>query len=242
MAETSTFALAGDGLSAVTWDECDAPLGGCFTASPADAEGRGLALTVTRGGEAVDLSDATVYLLWRHRERRVRGCEPFEAVDASKGAFRVYWPAAMACAEGAVDAQVMVTSDGEAISTLPFVVRVAQVLTGAGEGGGDGYSLFLEAIEKFEGADALISDAVAKAQQAASVAAEALEDAQGASGAITAANAAATAATQAKDQLLAAAERGDFDGAPGAPGAPGKDGTDGEDGAPGADGAVFKKI
>ena len=205
MSETSTFALAGDGLRAVTWDECDAPLGGCFTASPADAEGRGLALTVTRGGEAVDLSDATVYLLWRHRERRVRGCEPFEAVNASAGAFRVFWPAAMACAEGAVDAQVMVASDGEAISTLPFVVRVTQVLTGAGEGGGDGYSLFLEAIEKFEGADALISDAVAKAQQAASVAAEALEDAQGASGAITAANAAATAATQAKDQLLAAA-------------------------------------
>ena len=236
MAETSTFALAGDGLRAVTWDECDAPLGGCFTASPADAEGRGLALTVTRGGEAVDLSDATVYLLWRHRERRVRGCEPFEAVDAPAGAFRVYWPAAMACAEGAVDAQVMVTSDGEAISTLPFVVRVTQALTGAGEGGGDGYSLFLEAIEKFEGADALISDAVAKAQQAADVAAEALEDAQGASGAVAAANAAATAATQAKDQLLAAAARGDFDGAPGAAGAPGKDGADGEDGAPGADG------
>ena len=153
-----------------------------------------------------------------------------QAVNASAGAFRVFWPAAMACAEGAVDAQVMVASDGEAISTLPFVVRVTQVLTGAGEGGGDGYSLFLEAIEKFEGADALISDAVAKAQQAASVAAEALEDAQGASGAITAANAAATAATQAKEDLLAAAARGDFDGAPGAPGAPGKDGTDGADG------------
>lgn len=235
MSETSTFALAGDGLRAVTWDERDAPLGGLFTASPADAEGRGLALTVTRGGEAVDLSDATVYLLWRHRERRVRGCEPFEAVDASAGAFRVYWPAAMACAEGAVDAQVMVTCDGEAISTLPFVVRVAQVLTGTGEGG-DGYSLFLEAIEKFEGADALISDAVAKAQQAASVAAEALEDAQGASSATAAATAAASAANAAKEELLAAAARGDFDGAPGAPGTPGKDGADGEDGAPGADG------
>ena len=236
MSETSTFALAGDGLRAVTWDECDAPLGGCFTASPADAEGRGLALTVARGGEAVDLSDATVYLLWRHRERRVRGCEPFEAVDASAGAFRVYWPAAMACAEGAVDAQVMVTCDGEAISTLPFVVRVTQALTGTGEGGGDGYSLFLEAIEKFEGADALISDAVAKAQQAADVAAEALEDAQGASSATAAATAAASAANAAKEELLAAAARGDFDGAPGAPGAPGKNGTDGEDGAPGADG------
>ena len=96
MAETSgtagAFALAGDGLRQVTWDECDAPLGGRFTASPADAEGRGLALTVTRGGEAVDLTDATVYLLWRHRERRVRGCDPFEAVDASAGEFRVSGP------------------------------------------------------------------------------------------------------------------------------------------------------
>ena len=100
----------------------------------------------------------------------MRGCGPFEAVDASAGSFRVFWPAAMTCAEGAVDAQVMVTSDREAISTLPFVVRVTQVLTGTGEGSDDGYSLFLEAIEKFEGADALISDAVAKAQQAADAA------------------------------------------------------------------------
>ena len=227
MSETSTFALAGDGLRAVTWDECDAPLGGCFTASPVDTEGRGLALAVTRGGEAVDLSDATVYLLWRHRERRVRGYEPFEAVDASAGAFRVFWPAAMACAEGTVDAQVMVCQGGEAISTLPFAVRVTQALTGGEAAGSDGYSLFLEAIEKFENADAIIAGAVAQAQQAAAVAAEALEDALGASGAVDAATEAASAANAAKDELLAAAERGDFDGEPGTPGAPGQDGADG---------------
>ena len=235
MAETSgtagAFALAGDGLRQVTWDECDAPLGGCFTASPADAAVRGLALTVPRCGEAVDLSSATVYLLWRHRERRVRGCEPFEAVDAEAGSFRVFWPAAMACAEGTVDAQVMVCQDGGAISTLPFSVRVAQALTGGEGTGSDGYSLFLEAIEKFENADAIIAEAVAQAQQAAAVAAEALEDAQGASGAVAAANAAAAAATQAKEELLSAAENGDFDGEPGAPG------TDGQDGAPGQNGA-----
>ena len=115
MADTSgnagAFALAGDGLRAVTWDGCDAPLCGCFTASPADAEGRGLALSVTRGGEAVNLTGASVYLLWRHRERRARGCAPFEAVDAAAGSFRVFWPAAMACAEGTADAQVVVCQD-----------------------------------------------------------------------------------------------------------------------------------
>ena len=180
MAEEGAFALAGDGLRAVTWDSCDEPLRGRFVASPADAQGRGLLLTVTRGGEAVDLSGATVYLLWRHRELRRRGCAPFEAVDAAAGAFRVFWPAAMAEAEGTVDAQVMVAQGGESISSLPFTVCVAQALVGT-EGAGDGYSMFLEALEKFEGADELISEALEKAQTAAATADEALEAAQGAS-------------------------------------------------------------
>ena len=233
MADGNGFALAGDGLRQVTWDGCDSPLGGCFNASPADAEGRGLALTVERGGAPVDLSGASVYLLWRHRELRRRGCEPFEAVDAAAGSFQVFWPAAMTCAEGTVDAQVMVRQGGEAISTLPFPVRVVQALTGAGGGGDDGYSLFLEALQKLEGADEIIAGAVASAEQAAEVAAGALEDAQGASGPSPPRTAAAEAAAQAREQLLAAAERGDFDGEPGTPG---RDGTDGRDGAPGADG------
>ena len=206
-----TFALAGDGLRAVTWDECDAPLGGCFLASPADAEGRGIALAVARGGEAVDLSDASVYLLWRHRERRVRGCEPFEAVDAAEGSFRVFWPAAMACSEGTVDAQVLVTRDGEAISSLPFSVRVVAALGGGEGGGSDGYSMFLEAVQKYENADALISEAVSKAQEAVTTAQgavataeQAVEAAQGASGAVAAANAAAAAATAAAGSRPAA--------------------------------------
>ena len=100
MADESTFPLDGDGLREVVWDECDAPFAGPFVASPADAEGRGIALSVTRGGEAVDLTGASLYLLWRHRELRVRGCEPLEEVDAGAGKFRVYWPAARARAAG----------------------------------------------------------------------------------------------------------------------------------------------
>ena len=106
MADEETFALAGDGLYEVTWDGADAPLWMPLLASPADARGRGMDLSVVRGGEAVDLTGATAYLLWRHREARARGCEPFEAVDAEHGRFRVFWPASMACAEGTVDAQV----------------------------------------------------------------------------------------------------------------------------------------
>lgn len=243
MADEDTFPLDGDGLREVVWDECDAPFAGPFVASPADAEGRGIALSVTRGGEAVDLTGASLYLLWRHRELRVRGCEPLEEVDAEAGKFRVFWPAAMARAEGTVDAQVMVSWDERALSSLSFTVLVGPALVGGEGGGSDGYSLFLDALKKFEDADGIIADAVAKAQEAVATAqgavataGQAVEAAQGASGAVAAANAAAAAATQAKDQLLAAAERGDFDGADGLPGADGEDGAPGADGEDGADG------
>ena len=243
MADESTFPLDGDGLLEVVWDECDAPFAGPFVASPADAEGRGIALSVTRGGEAVDLTGASLYLLWRHRELRVRGCEPLEEVDVGAGKFRVFWPVAMARAEGAVDAQVMVSWDGRALSSLSFTVLVGPALGGGEGGGSDGYSLFLDALKKFEDADGVIADAVARAQEAVTTAqgavataGQAVEAAQGASGAVAAANAAAAAATQAKDQLLAAAERGDFDGADGLPGADGEDGAPGADGEDGADG------
>lgn len=232
--------LDGYGLHELVWESCDDVFAGALVASPADAEGRGIALSVRRDGEAVDLSGASVYLLWRHRATRERGCEPFDEVDAEVGAFSVFYPAAMACAEGSVDCQVMVSlPDGGAISTRVFEVRVEQVLVGGAESV-DGFSLFLDAIQKYENADALIAEAVTKAQEAVATAEgavataeQAVEAAAGASGAVAAANAAATAATQAKEELLAAAQRGDFDGVDGMPGPAG---VDGKDGAPGTDG------
>lgn len=232
--------LDGYGLHELTWEACDDVLTGPLAASPADARGRGIALTVRREGETVDLTGASVYLLWRHRVTRTRGCESFKAVNAATGAFSVFYPAAMVCAEGTVDAQVMVSlPDGSTISTRAFEIRVEQVLIGGAESG-DGFALFVDAIKKYEDADELIAGAVSQAQAAAetvqdalATAEDALEAAAGASDAVAAANSAAAAATQAKDELLAAAERGDFDGEPGAPG---RDGTGGKDGAPGKDG------
>ena len=212
MADESTFPLDGDGLREVVWDECDAPFAGPFVASPADAEGRGIALSVTRGGEAVDLTGASLYLLWRHRELRVRGCEPLEEVDAEAGRFRVFWPAAMARAEGTVDAQVMVSWDERALSSLSFTVLVGPALVGGEGGGSDGYSLFLDALKKFEDADGVIADAVAKAQEAVTTAqgavataGQAVEAAQGASGAVAAANAAAWGCANAMREMACAA-------------------------------------
>ena len=150
--------LGSDGLSRLVWRECDEVLGGALVASPADAKGRGISLVVERGGAAVDLTGACAYLVWRHRATRARGCEPFEAVDAAAGAFRVFYPAAMAAAEGTVDAQVLLSWGGRSLSSRAFCVRVEQVLVG-GAASGDGFSLFLDALKKYEAAasDALLA-------------------------------------------------------------------------------------
>ncbi len=154
-------ALDGDGLCAVEWSSCDEVFGGALVASPADARGRGILLAVTRGGAGVDLTGAALYLVWRHRQTRERGCEPFSAVDAAAGRFSVYWPAAMAAAEGTVDAQVLVSWGERALSSRPFGVRVERDLTGGGPSG-DGYSLFLEALKRYEEAAA---DAIGVAEE-----------------------------------------------------------------------------
>ena len=117
--------LEGYGLHQLTWDTCDERFGDVLVASPADAGGRGISLAVRQNGAAANLTGATVYFVWKHKATGKRGTEPFSAVDASAGTFEVYYPSAMQEAEGAVQAQVMVSrGDGTYISS-----RVEPVIT-----------------------------------------------------------------------------------------------------------------
>ena len=139
------------GLHTIIWDSTDERLGNFLVASPADATGRGLELHVRQGGAAADLTGAEVYFLWRHKMAGTRGHEPMTEIDASLGQFVVYYPAAMQEAEGAVDAQFMVTHDGKSISTRAFTIRVEPVIIGGTESE-DGFTLFVETIMRYEGA------------------------------------------------------------------------------------------
>lgn len=191
------------GLHELVWETADDVIGDLLVASPADAQGRGILLTVKEDGAAVDLSDASVYLAWRHREAHVRGTSQFVAVDASEGEFCIFYPSAMACNEGTVYAQIVVSESASAISTRVFAIHVEQVVIGGTETE-DGFTLFIEAIQAYENATDITTDAATAANNAAA-----------------AATSAATNANNAADAIQAAAQRGDFDGA---------DGTDGEDG------------
>ena len=186
--------LDGYGLHQLVWDAADERFGDVLVASPADAGGRGISLAVRQDGAAADLTGASVYFMWKHKVTGERGTEPFTAVDASAGTFEVYYPAAMQEAEGAVLAQVMVSrGDDTYISSRVFTIRVEPVVVG-GEEHEDGFTLFVEAINAYEHATEITTDAA------------------------TAANQAATLANTARESLTAAAERGNFDGADGVDG------------------------
>ncbi|WP_239462743.1 BppU family phage baseplate upper protein [Collinsella tanakaei] len=192
--------LDGYGLHTMIWDSADERLGDFLVASPADASGRGLELHVRQGGAAADLTGTEVYFLWRHKMAGTRGCEPMTEIDASLGQFVVHYPAAMQEAEGAVDAQFMVTHDGKSISTRAFTIRVEPVIIGGIESE-DSFTLFVETIMRYEGAIEITTAAADAANEAAE-----------------AANDAADSATAVANAIQAAAARGDYDGADGADG------------------------
>lgn len=153
--------LDGYGLHKLIWDTCDV-----LVASPADACGRGISLVVREDGAAADLTGAAVYFVWRHKVAGERETEPFTAVDAPARTFEVYYPAAMQEAEGAVQAQVIVSrGDDTYVSSRVFLIRVEPVVIG-GEEHEDGFTLFLEAINAYEHATEITTAAETAANTA----------------------------------------------------------------------------
>lgn len=185
--------LDGYGLHSIVWNRVDERFGEVLVASSADAVGRGISLAVRQDGVAADLTGAAAYLVWKHRVSGKRGTVAFEEVDASEGTFIVYYPGAMCGTAGAVDAQVMLSlGDDEYVSSRVFTIRVEPVLVnGEAQEEEDGFTLFVSAINAYEHAEEITTDAA------------------------IAANAAAELADRARIDLVAAAQGGDFDGADG---------------------------
>ena len=117
------------GLHEIVWNAADQSIGGELVASSNDVRGRGIALSVRENGAAANLAGATAYLVWCHRGTGNRGTCEFDAVDASAGTFRVFYPGAMCVAAGAVDAQIMLSlGNGRYISTRTFTIRVERAV------------------------------------------------------------------------------------------------------------------
>lgn len=214
MAELCEFAL-----QQMVWELCGDCSGGELIASPADYKTRGVAVDITLCEEPLDVSEHHVYLIWRHRQSRKRGCEELFSMDATAGCKAVYWPRAMASAEGMAECQLVLSyADGGSITSRTFLVRVQEELIGSVDSG-DGFTLFIDAIKRYEDATA---DLLGVAEQLRTEATEGgFKGDRGEPG---------------KD---GAPGRDGVDGKDGAPGRDGKDGApgrDGKDGTPGRDG------
>lgn len=147
MAELKEFAL-----QQMSWELCGDCTGGELIASPADYKGRGVAVDITLCAEPLDVSEHHVYLLWRHRQARKRGCEELFSMDAAAGRKAIYWPRAMANFEGVVECQLVLSyAQGGTITSRTFLVRVQEDLA-AGVDAGDGFTLFVDMVKRYEDA------------------------------------------------------------------------------------------
>lgn len=154
--------LETDGLYPITWDSCDGCDCSSLFGSPQDARGRGILLTITRDGAAVDLSDERyhLYFLWLHRQQHTRGCVAMNAVDASSGKFSVFFHAGMIGYEGEAACSVVLSWGDKTLATPTFSVRIDEALasTLAVE---DGFTLFSEALKAYEAGTADLLSLVA---------------------------------------------------------------------------------
>jgi hypothetical protein len=150
MAEGTT--LDTDDLAVVTWEIADTLSGApALVASPQDAKSRGMALAITRTAQPLDLSATSfhLYLAWRHLQTHARGLMPFETIDASKGSFRIFWPAAMAADEGSAECEIVLSWNKRTLSSPAFEVSVGTALLGM-VSTEDGFTLFADVIKKYE--------------------------------------------------------------------------------------------
>lgn len=81
-------------LKKVRLDMADQFVPDVLIGNAADADGRGILLQVTIGGEVADLTGLPVCLAWSHQNGN-QDLTRFTAVDASKGLFKLYYPPAM---------------------------------------------------------------------------------------------------------------------------------------------------
>lgn len=133
-------------LRPLTIDTADQFVPDVLIANANDANGRGIDLHLTNEGSALSLSGMQVYLVWRHQNGN-QDLTQFTAVDASKGHYKVYYPAAM-MRKGDVLARISVYVSGGVITgSRNFRIRVEPEIIDDDEGMSDEtLALFTQAV------------------------------------------------------------------------------------------------
>ena len=92
-------------------------------AKEGDANGRGLLVTLTENGLMKDTSGITLILKWEHMSVGNQGLDNFEAVDPSKGLYKITYPTEM-LNRGKVRAFIQIIDSGKLAGTRNIEITV----------------------------------------------------------------------------------------------------------------------
>ena len=151
-------------LHPLTLDAADQRPPELLFATPEDARGRGIDLTIRNGGEVVDTTGCTVLLAWNNLNTGEKSTRKFDAVDAAKGRWKCTYPTSMQN-PGLVRARIVVMLDsGETItSSREFDIKVEHVIANdLSEQAKDDLSAFQQAALELN----KLNDDVKKAEEA----------------------------------------------------------------------------
>lgn len=151
-------------LHPLTLDAADQRPPELLFATPEDARGRGIDLTIRNGGEVVDTTGCTVLLAWHNLNTGEKSTRKFDAVDAAKGRWKCTYPTSMQN-PGLVRARVVVMLEsGETItSSREFDIKVEHVIANdLSEQAKDDLSAFQQAALELN----KLNDDVKKAEEA----------------------------------------------------------------------------
>ena len=94
-----------------------------LVAKEGDANGRGLLVTLTENGLMKDTTGITLILKWEHTSVGNQGLDNFEAVDPSKGLYKITYPAEM-LNRGKVRAFIRIIDSGKLAGTRNLEITV----------------------------------------------------------------------------------------------------------------------
>lgn len=150
-------------LRSLRLDGADGAITECFHGSPEDAYGRGIALTVTNGGEPMSLADCTVYLAWSD-PTGTGGVREFAPVRPTEGYFEVDFPPGMA-EHAPCDVRACVVihmPQGRVTSSREFAIHVRRpIITDDMAEADENFSAFVQGLIDLRAFDAEIRQAEA---------------------------------------------------------------------------------
>ena len=94
-----------------------------LVAKEGDANGRGLLVTLTENGLMKDTTGITLILKWEHMSVDNQGLDNFEAVDPSKGLYKITYPTEM-LNRGRVCAFIQIIDSGKLVGTSTIEITV----------------------------------------------------------------------------------------------------------------------